>query len=278
MSGEATSAEDRLRSGDLDGALQELQKLVRREPAAAAHRVFLFQLLVVLGQWDRARTQLSVLRDLDASTLPMVDTYGAALRCERLRAAVFAGERTPLLFGEPAQWAAELVHALALAAAGRAGDAQALRARALEAAPAVPGRIEVASGGATAGHDFAWLADADSRLGPLLEVIVEGKYYWVPPAAVRSIRIEPPADLRDLVWLPAMLQWQNGGEAVGLLPARYPGSESTGDPALCLGRRTEWLEQGHETFHGLGQKVLATDAGEFALLDVRSLQFAPPAG
>ena len=30
------------------------------------------------------------------------------------------------------------------------------------------------------GHGFEWIADADSRLGPLLEVILEGKYYWAP--------------------------------------------------------------------------------------------------
>jgi type VI secretion system protein ImpE len=95
------SAQDALRRGDLDAALQQLQQQVRQEPAAGKHRVFLFQLLVVLGQWQRAKTQLDVLRDLDDSTLPMVNTYRQALRCELLRAGVFAGRRTPLLFGEP---------------------------------------------------------------------------------------------------------------------------------------------------------------------------------
>jgi protein involved in temperature-dependent protein secretion len=30
------------------------------------------------------------------------------------------------------------------------------------------------------GNLFAWLADADVRLGPVLEAIVDGKYYWIP--------------------------------------------------------------------------------------------------
>jgi type VI secretion system protein ImpE len=273
------SAEDNLRRGDLDAALQELQQQIRKEPAVSKHRVFLFQLLVVLGQWQRAKTQLDTLRDLDAATLPMVETYREALRCELLRAAVFAGRRTPLLFGEPQQWAAEMVHALALAAKGEAAAALAMRQKALDAAPAVPGRIVTGAAAADdAGQPFAWLADADSRLGPLLEMIVNGKYYWVPPSAVRSLRVDAPTDLRDLVWLPATVQWQNGGEAIALLPARYPGSEGAVDPLLRMARRTEWIDQGHDTFHGLGQKVLATDIGDYGLLDVRTLTFEPAPG
>ena len=43
------SAEDRLREGDLSGALAELQDQVRSDPSNADYRVFLFQLLCVLG-------------------------------------------------------------------------------------------------------------------------------------------------------------------------------------------------------------------------------------
>ena len=53
-------------------------------------------------------------------------------------------------------------------------------------------------------------------------------------------------------------------EAVGLLPTRYPGSERSSDGAIMLGRRTEWLDQGDGVFFGLGQRMLATDQGEFA--------------
>ncbi|HLQ38635.1 MAG TPA: tetratricopeptide repeat protein, partial [Planctomycetota bacterium] len=135
------SAEQSLRSGNLDAALQELQALIRKEPAVSKHRVFLFQLYVVLGDWERARTQLNVLHDLDGKTIPMVQTYRQALRCEVLRAEVFTGRRTPLLFGEPAQWAALMVQACALSAKGEVQQAQTLRAQALEQVPAVPGKL-----------------------------------------------------------------------------------------------------------------------------------------
>jgi type VI secretion system protein ImpE len=114
--------------------------------------------------------------------------------------------------------------------------------------------------------------DGDSRLGPVLEAIVNGRYYWVPFHRIRTIRLEEPEDLRDLVWMPAYFTWANEGEAVGLIPTRYPGSESSPDPDIRRARRTEWIEQGAETYSGLGQRMFFTDAGEYSLMDVRRIE------
>ncbi|MFY9973601.1 MAG: type VI secretion system accessory protein TagJ, partial [Chromatiaceae bacterium] len=89
---------------------------------------------------------------------------------------------------------------------------------------------------------------------------------------IRTIRLEEPGDLRDLVWMPAYFTWANEGEAVGLIPTRYPGSESSPDPDIRRARRTEWIEQGAETYSGLGQRMLFTDAGEYSLMDVRLIE------
>jgi type VI secretion system protein ImpE len=40
---------------------------------------------------------------------------------------------------------------------------------------------------------------------------------------------------------------------------------------IRLARRTTWEEVAPEVFHGLGQRILATDAGQHSLLDVRSI-------
>ncbi|MEO0992115.1 MAG: tetratricopeptide repeat protein, partial [Pseudomonadota bacterium] len=47
-------AEELLKEGDLSGALQALQDAVRKAPADAKLRIFLFQLLTVFGDWNRA--------------------------------------------------------------------------------------------------------------------------------------------------------------------------------------------------------------------------------
>jgi type VI secretion system protein ImpE len=96
---------------------------------------------------------------------------------------------------------------------------------------------------------------------------------WVPFTQLRAIHQEAPADLRDQVWMPATFTWANGGEGIGFIPARYPGSTG-GDPLLALGRRTEWVEKDGWSL-GLGQRLLATDEGDTALLDLRALILTP---
>ncbi len=267
-------AEQAVRDGDLDRALVLLQNQVRGEPSRADLRVFLFQLLSVLGQWDRALTQLGVAGELDPRTLAMVQMYREALRCEQVRADVFAGKRSPVAFGEPAEWLVLLIESVLADGAGRTAQSAELRDRAFEAAPPSAGTID--------GHAFEWVADADTRLGPVCEAIINGHYYWVPFARLSSLDLEPPSDLRDLVWMPAHFRFENGGETVGLVPTRYPGSEAAADPLVRLARKTVWEEVADGVFKGRGQRLLATDAGEHALMDVRAIRMAdgaaePPA-
>jgi len=260
----ATDAEEFLRSGDPTRALSALQSTIRQRPADAQLRVFLAQLLMVLGQWERAVQQLSVVGEMDASALPMVYTYRAAVQCELLRRAVFAGQRSPLVFGEPEGWIARLVQALGSDASGHHAEAAELRAHGFKEAIGTAGQIN--------GQSFEWIADADSRLGPVLEAMIDGGYYWIPFGRIRRIVIEPPENLGDLVWTPAQFTWTNEGQVIGHIPTRYVGSEGA-DDELRLGRKTEWRPLGGEGFAGLGQRVLATDVDEVALLDVRELVF-----
>lgn len=256
--------EQLLADGKLDDALGELQAQVRKDPSNPKHRVFLFQLLSVRGEWNRAMVQLNVLGEMDKASLAMVHTYREALRCEALRAEVFAGTKSPVILGEPPQWIAHLMEALKLTADGHYVRSQELRETALEAAEAASGTID--------GQPFEWLADGDSRLGPVLEAIVNGRYYWVPIENVLQLVLEEPCDLRDLVWMPGYLTLANGGESPALIPTRYPGSESSDDDMIRLARKTEWTEQEGEVYLGQGQRMLMTDAGEYALMDARSIQ------
>ena len=93
-----------------------------RKPADAKLRVFLFQLLCVLGQWERALNQLKVASELDASALAMAQMYGEAVRCEAIRRDVFAGKKSPMVFGEPEQWLALLIESLLVGGRGDAAE------------------------------------------------------------------------------------------------------------------------------------------------------------
>jgi type VI secretion system protein ImpE len=253
-----------VQAGRLQEGLVALQAEIRNQPDDPRLRVFLFQFDCVLGQLDKALTQLQVVASLNAETMLMAQVFRPVIACELLRREVFAGKRTPLIFGEPAEWIGLMVQSCALVAEGRLTAAAELRQRAFEAAPANPGKID--------GRPFEWIADADTRLGPLLEIILDGKYYWVPFSRIARIQIPKPSDLRDIVWAPAQFTWTNGGAVSAHIPVRYPDTENAHDDALLLARKTVWKEDGSDCYHGLGQRLLATDAGEYPLLDSRLIE------
>jgi type VI secretion system protein ImpE len=64
---------------------------------------------------------------------------------------------------------------------------------------------------------------------------------------------------------------------VGVIPTRYPGTEASAEDALRLSKRTEWQAVSEDVFHGIGQRMLATDAGEYPLLEVRRIDLDAPA-
>ncbi len=243
--------------------LKEVQYRIRKEPARADLRVFLFQLYCLTGAWDKAGNQLDALSELEPQTSSMVRTYREALRGECWRREVFSGAKTPLILGDPVDWLADLLKALSLNAAGHHAEARILRERALAVAPSASGRID--------GQPFVWIADADPRLGPVFEAIVNGEYHWVPIQRLSRIVLEAPADLRDMVWMPATLTFADGGENAALIPSRYPGTEACPDHRLQLARRTEWRDLGAETYAGLGQRMFVTDQSDYALLDIREV-------
>jgi type VI secretion system protein ImpE len=259
--------DDLVKAGRVEEALTALQDAVRNDPSRADLRVFLFQLLSVLGRWDRALTQLNVAAELDPKDLLMAQVCRAALQCEALRTEVFAGKRTPLLLGEPAEWIGRLIESVRVLGQGHPDKAATLRAEAFDGAPAVSGFADKAP--------FEWLADTDERLGPVFEAVIEGRYYWIPMSQVAAIDIEAPTDLRDVVWTPVRFTWTNGGTAIALMPARYPGSESAEDDAIKLGRRTDFIDAGGETFVGLGQRMWATPDAELPMLQTRRIVFGP---
>jgi type VI secretion system protein ImpE len=258
-----STAEQSLRDGDPAAALRLLQEQVKVRAADPRLRVFLFQLLAVLGQWERALNQLNVAATLDPGALAMAQMYREAIRCEVLRARVFEGKTAPMVFGQPEQWLALLVEALLQEGRGNFAEGAALRARALDEAPTSPGSLDK--------QPFQWIADADSRLGPVIEGVINGRYYWIPVDCLARLHIEKPADLRDTVWMPAHFTFTNGGESVGLIPTRYPGSETSGDGHILLARRTEWSEPRPGLYHGLGQRLLTTDSGEGPIMDIREV-------
>lgn len=237
---------------------------VKAKPQDATARTGLFRLFSLTGQWDRAAIQLETALQLDSSLALYARAFEGCLLCEKLRQQVFQGKNSPVFLGEPEQWLAFLLQSLKTEASAAKAS---LITQAFEGASCPSGTID--------GMPFEWIADADSRLGPTLELFIDEKYFWVPFSNIESITFNPPDDLIDTVWQSAEVTFVNGGSKSGYIPVRYPGSETSEDEAIILGRSTRWnlIADGTDFSQGIGQRCLVTDQSEHDFLQIRSLKF-----
>ena len=104
---------------------------------------------MVTGHWERAVTQLSVSGGNGRGALPWRMRIARRFNASGCAREVFAGKRSPLVFGEPEPWIAALLQALALDRGGHAAEAAEAARQALEAAPATAER-------STASHSNGW--------------------------------------------------------------------------------------------------------------------------
>src|SRR5580692_8401532 len=125
-------ADTLLRAGDLDGARAVLVDAIRRTPNDQQARMFMFQLLCVSGEWDKASAQLRALAQLSPEAQMLAVAYNQAIEAEKVRAQVFAGKTSPVLLVSSSPWAGDLVGALSALAQGRLEDAEALRDQAFD--------------------------------------------------------------------------------------------------------------------------------------------------
>ena len=160
-------------------------------------------------------------------------------------------------------WLSLLASALHQQALNNLEQAAHIRTQAFDAAEACSFEIN--------GQPAAWLADGDSRLGPVCELFMDREYHWVPFSDIAVLETEAPEDLRDLFWLPCRVQLLDGQSFSALMPGRYPQDLAVDEDDILLCRKTQWRDAGQDTWLGMGQKLLMTDSGEFPVLSIRSI-------
>jgi len=138
-----------------------------------------------------------------------------------------------------------------------------------------PAGDKPAPGGTWNGKEFTDLADADPRIGDNLEVFIAGSYTWIPMHYLTRVEIDPPANLRDLMWAQARVETtpefrlQELGEV--LIPVLCPLSWKHADESVQLGRESVW--EADEKYGELpyGTKTIVIDGVDVPLLDIRSV-------
>jgi type VI secretion system protein ImpE len=143
-----------------------------------------------------------------------------------------------------------------------------------------PVKQEAVRAGSWNGRPFREIADADPRIGANLEVFLAGSYTWIPIHYLRRLEIEPPANLRDLMWARGRVETssdfrlQELGEV--LLPVLCPLSCRHAEETLQLGRESAWEPDEKCGEVPCGAKMMLIDGVEVPLLEMRSVVWTAP--
>jgi type VI secretion system protein ImpE len=237
------NAQELLKAGRLNDAVQALGAELREQPGDARLRTFLFELLCFAGDFERAAKQLNVLSEAGTDRETGVLLYRSAIAAERKRQLFYEGS------------------------AGQEGGS---------------GTLEAFGPGIINGRPFRTLADADPRIGARLEIFVAGEFVRLPFEHIGALRIAPPRLLRDLLWPAGEIvagpaaRGREFGEV--LLPALYAFSWRHSSEEVRLGRATDWQDADGTGEYPAGQKLLVIDGEDvIPFLEVRELTFGAPA-
>ena len=255
------TAEQCLHAGDLDQAMAMVADGLKQAPADTARRAFYAELLCIRGDYERADRQLETVMNLDTRAAATVGTWRHLVRAAQARWDTFASGRVPEFIEAPsAQLTARLRLLVERLESG--GEAATDPVAVEESRPACPAVVD--------GAPVDDVRDLDDVCAGVLEVLASnGKYFWVDMSTVASLLIHPPERPLDLIWRRADLVLAGGPEGDVFIPAIYPAPSD--DPALLLGRRTDWVEEG-PLVRGVGRRtwLVGDDAlamGEFQQLD-----------
>jgi type VI secretion system protein ImpE len=235
--GPGVNAQELLRVGRLDDAVEALGVELREDPTDAQRRTFLFELLCFAGNYARAGKQLDVLAQRGPDAAMGTLLYRSALHAEETRQAMFL----------------EAAYPVGSAPRPVSGTLNGQPFRTLnDADPRIGARLEVFAAG-----QYTWIPleqIASIRMGPPKRL---RDLLWAP-AMVRTGEAFQGVELGEV-----------------LLPVMAPLSWHHENDAVRLGRVTEWLELGDGSQVPIGQKLLTVDDHEVPMLEIRELDIVP---
>jgi type VI secretion system protein ImpE len=262
------NAQTLLESNQLSAAVAELTQQVKARPSDTQLRTFLFELLCFQGDYQRASKQLDVIGLKDEKTGVGIEIYRNLLQAEGTRRRVFEGVAQPTFLLDPPRHVLHQLEGIVCVRQGRAGEAKDMFAKAERLRPSYKGCVN--------GQPFSSLRDSDDRIGAVMEIFIHQTYAWIPFEQIRTLKLNPPKQLRDLLWAPVSVEIENGQGGEAFVPVLYAGSEQDDNEQVRLGRITEWINLGEGIVGGVGQRTFMIDNEEQSLLEIRDLTMTRP--
>jgi type VI secretion system protein ImpE len=246
-----------LAEGRLREALVAAQQLVTQSPTNPVLRLQLAELLAVAGRWRSAHEELLRIESSSSEWPQAREGFTHALRALTQRHRGRRGWLAP-----PNPHARRRANAWRTWFSNAREESQVWMDRAERVAPTVTGFID--------GRPFDNFRDADDRFGCVFELLVEGRYGWLPVEHLRTLTLLPASGWLDSICRPAQVRLRDGTEFPAMLPLVYPGSHRA-EGAFALGQETDWLDCGGPAC-GIGARILLLGEEELALADCTQIE------
>lgn len=261
---------EQLQAGDLDGALESARKTVQSNPSSAAARVVLADVMCFHGDFERADQQLDNASTIQPDLSMTVVQLRRVVRAEVARHDFHRLGRVPEMLQTPDEEHKHRLRAALLLREKQFAEA----AQELASAESLRTRPT----GTCNGNRFGEWRDGDDLLAGILEVLSpDGRYFWVPFSAIEKLQFAPPQVPRDLLFRQTTLTTRSGVTSQVYVPVLYYLADHDPTPEQRRGRTTDWIESEGHPVRGVGQRVFLTDEQDYAILEVQTVQFDPPA-
>jgi type VI secretion system protein ImpE len=260
-----STARELFDGGKLQAAIDEVTNRVKANPADTQQRIFLFELLLFAGDWDRAERQVDVIAHQSMEAGLGVQVYRNNIKAERERSRLFADGLRPHFISDPPAYVELHLSAINRLREGNIGEARETLDRAEEERPAFKGALNR--------EPFSDFRDYNDIVGPVLEAIVQDQYTWIPFEQISQLEIEAPKNLRDLIWTPARIETTDGTSGEMYIHTLYEGSRNHADDQVKLGRMTDWTDAGEGLYLASGLRLFLVDGEDRALLEARKIEF-----
>jgi type VI secretion system protein ImpE len=265
LRGARVKAKELLDANQLSAAISELTQDVKAHPTDTRLRTFLFEALCFQGDYQRAEKQLEVIGVQNEKAGIGIEIYRSLLQAEAARRRVFQGASRPTFLLSPPEHVNCRLDGLLHLSRGETAEAKELLSKAVTLSPKLSGKIN--------GNPFSSFRDSDDRISSILEVFIKNTYAWIPFEQIRQLQVSQPKNFRDLLWVPATIEIENGQGGEAYVPALYSGSEEDENEQVRLGRITEWINLGEGMAGGIGQRTFIVDDKDTSILELQNVEF-----
>ncbi|MCL2163306.1 MAG: hypothetical protein FWH55_02700 [Oscillospiraceae bacterium] len=242
----------------LNQEVESVSAAIRREPLEPSHRLALAQLELVRGNHTKALRHLQLACQFNAEFAPEAQLIKMLVCAEQVRETVFAGKISPDLLNAPSAWLEKMIEAIRYTGEQAAEKRQS----ALLDMPKCKGYYGESS-------SFESIVDGDDRLGPIVELIFGGNYFWVPFDMIESLQIPIPTRPIDFVWIAVTVKLVGYPYRIAYMPSRYvlPENEDERTNSLLIGSETTWQEFYDDFWQGSGRKTWFADEKALSIFE-----------